>query len=173
MPKVEVKQIKVQELEERIKSAKMIIFTDYRGLNVSEISALRSRLKAAGADYKVVKNTLARRAFTNAGLEELIPFAEGPNALLFSDEELVEPAKILFDVVKTSKKLVVRSGMVEGKVFSADQLKNLSTLPPREVLVAQVLGGLQAPIYGFAYVLKANLTGLVRALDAVREQKAS
>ncbi|MGE5416565.1 MAG: 50S ribosomal protein L10 [Acidobacteriota bacterium] len=173
MPKIEVKQQKVQELEERIKSAKMIIFTDYRGLSVSEITGLRSRLKAAGAEYRVVKNTLARRAFTNAGLEELLPFTEGPNALLFSDEELVEPAKILFDVVKTSKKLEVRSGMVEGKVFNADQIKNLSTLPPREVLVAQVLGGLQAPIYGFAYVLKANLTGLVRALDAVREQKAS
>lgn len=168
---LEAKKQAVQEIQSRFQDASLVVFTDYRGLNVGEMNELRGKFKNVGADYRVLKNTLTRFALQNAGMEELLPYIEGPNAVLFSSSEPVEPAKILFDFAKTHKNLEVKVGLLEGKVIGADQIKGLSTLPSREVLVAQVLGGLQAPLYGFAYVLKANLSGLVRALDAIREQK--
>jgi large subunit ribosomal protein L10 len=168
---LEAKKQAVQEIQSRLQEANLVVFTDYRGLNVGEMNELRGKLKAAGAEYKVVKNTLTRFALQNIGLEEMVPYTEGPNAVLFSTNEPVEPAKILFDFARTHKNLEVKVGILEGNVIGVDQIKGLSTLPSREVLIAQVLGGLQAPLYGFAYVLKANLSGLVRALDAIREQK--
>ncbi|MGI6551272.1 MAG: 50S ribosomal protein L10 [Syntrophomonadales bacterium] len=171
MSNLEAKKQAVQEIQSRLQEANLVVFTDYRGLNVGEMNELRGKLKAAGAEYKVVKNTLTRFALQNIGLEEMVPYTEGPNAVLFSTNEPVEPAKILFDFARTHKNLEVKVGILEGNVIGVDQIKGLSTLPSREVLIAQVLGGLQAPLYGFAYVLKANLSGLVRALDAIREQK--
>ncbi len=171
MSNLEAKKQAVQEIQSRLQEANLVVFTDYRGLNVGEMNELRGKLKAVGVEYRVFKNTLTRFALQNSGLEELLPYAEGPNALLFSNTEPVEAAKILFDFAKTHKNLEVKVGLLEGKVIEANQVRGLSTLPSREVLVAQVLGGLQAPLYGFAYVLKANLSGLVRALDAIREQK--
>lgn len=171
MSNLESKKQAVQEIQSRLQDASLIVFTDYRGLNVGEMNELRGKFKTVGAEYKVLKNTLTRFALNNTGLEELIPYTEGPNAILFTSGEPVEPAKILFDFAKTHKNLEVKAGLLEGKVIGVDQIKGLSTLPSREVLVAQVLGGLQAPLYGFAYVLQANLSGLVRALDAIREQK--
>lgn len=171
MSNLEAKKQAVQEIQSRLQDANLVIFTDYRGLSVTEMNELRAKLKNAGAEYRVLKNTMTRFALQNTGLEELLPYIEGPNAVLFSTSEPVEPAKILFDFAKTNKNLEVKAGILEGKVIGIDQIKGLSTLPSREVLVAQVLGGLQAPLYGFAYVLKANLSGLVRALDAIREQK--
>lgn len=172
MPKIEEKQLVVKELVGNFNGASLVVFTDYKGLNVAEINELRSKLKSAGGDYKVVKNTLTRLAIKETGNEDLMPLTDGPNALLFTNDP-VESAKILFDFAKTHKNLEVKGGLLEGKAIAMDQVKALAMLPPREVLIAQVLGGLQAPIYGFAYVLKANLTGLVRALDGVREQKAA
>jgi len=168
---LEVKKQVVQDIQDRLQNANLVIFTDYRGMSVGEINALRAKFKAAGAEYKVVKNTLTRLALEKAGLEDLLPYIEGPNAVLFSSSDPVESAKILFDFARTNKNLEVKVGYLEGKVIGTDEIRSLSTLPSREVLVAQVLGGLQAPLYGLAYVLKANLSGLVRALDAIREQK--
>lgn len=171
MSNLEAKKQAVKEIQKWVQDANLVVVTDYRGLNVAEMNELRGKLKTVGAEYKVLKNTLTRFALQKNGLEELLPYTEGPNAMLFSSNEPVEPAKILFDFAKTHKNLEVKAGLLEGKVIGVDQVKALSTLPSKEVLVAQVLGGLQAPLYGFAYVLKANLSGLVRALDAVREQK--
>ncbi len=171
MSNLEAKKQVVQDIQERLQNANLVVFTDYRGMTVGEMNALRAKFKAAGADYKVVKNTLTRIALKNVGLDELLPYIEGPNAVLFSSSDPVESAKILFDFARTNKNLEVKVGYLQGKVIETEQIRNLSTLPPREVLVAQVLGGLQAPLYGLAYVLKANLSGLVRALDAIREQK--
>lgn len=171
VPTLEEKQARIRELEEKIRNAQLIVFTDYRGLNVGEMTELRVKLKEVGAEYKVIKNTLARIAFRNNGMEELVSLTEGPNALVFARENVVEPTKVLFDFAKNNKNLEIKTGIMEGKVLNAEQLKNLSTLPPREVLVAQVLGGLQAPIYGLVYVLQANISGLARVLNAIREQK--
>jgi len=173
MLKLEDKKKVVAELQVKFNQAKLVIFTDYRGLTVDEMSDLRSQLKPMGAKYQVAKNTLTRLAIKEAGMDNLEEFTQGPNAIIFADEDLVGPAKLLFDFAKTHKKLEIKGGSLEGKVIDVEELRSLSKLPPREVLLAQVAGTMAAPMVGFATVLKANLTGLVRALDAIREQKES
>lgn len=171
MPKIEEKQKVVQELAARINESNLVVLVDYRGLKVAEMTELRSKLREAGADLRVVKNTMTRLALQNTGDSSLEAFFEGPNAVSFSSSNEVEVVKTIFDFARVHKNLSVKAGMLDHNVLDADQLKTLSTLPPREVLLAQVVGGIQAPLYGLAYVLKANLSGLVRALDGVRQQK--
>lgn len=171
MPKMEVKQQIVKEIEERINDAKLVVFTDFRGLTVAEMTYLRNKLRTPGVKFKVVTNTMTEFALQNTGYGELIQHIEGPNAVLFSNEDLVGPAKTIFDFIAKYKKLEVKVGILEGQIVGADKIKALAELPPREVLIAQVLGTMQAPITSFVYVLNANITGLARALDQIREQK--
>jgi len=166
------KQI-VQGLTEKIKSAQSIVLADYRGLTVEQDTALRNALRAAGVDYKVVKNTLTSLAMKASGLEELDGFLSGPTAMAISTTDAVAPAKILAEYAKKFEKLELKAGMVEGKIINVDGIKALAELPSREVLIAQVLGGFNAPISGFVTVLNANLKGLVVALNAIAEQKAN
>ena len=164
------KQI-VQGLTEKIKSAQSIVLADYRGLTVEQDTALRNALRAAGVDYKVVKNTLTSLAMKASGLEDLDGFLSGPTAMAISTTDAVAPAKILAEYAKKFEKLELKAGMVEGKVIDVDGIKALAELPSREVLIAKVLGGFNAPISGFVTVLNANLKGLVVALNAIAEQK--
>lgn len=173
MPKMEEKQKIVQDIEERLNAASLIVFTDYRGLNVEEMSDLRNRLRVPGVEYRVLKNTMTRFALKNIGFQNVADQLVGPSAVLFSNEDVVGPAKTLFDFAKEHPNLEVKFGILEGQPVSADKVKALADLPPREVLIAQVVGTMQAPITSFVRVLNANLTGLVRALDQVREKKAS
>lgn len=166
------KQI-VQGLTEKIKSAQSIVLADYRGLTVEQDTALRNALRAAGVDYKVVKNTLTSLAMKASGLEDLDGFLSGPTAMAISTTDAVAPAKILAEYAKKFEKLELKAGMVEGKIINVDGIKALAELPSREVLIAQVLGGFNAPISGFVTVLNANLKGLVVALNAIAEQKAN
>lgn len=171
MPNLEKKQQVVKEIEQKIQDATLVVFTDYRGITVSEMNELRNMLRMPGVEFKVLKNTMLEFALKNTGNAELADNIEGPNAVLFSNEDPVAPAKAIYDFIKKHKKLEVKMGMVEGKVINADQVKALADLPSREALVAQVLGTMQAPITSFVTVLDANITGLVRALDQVRSQK--
>lgn len=171
MPNLEKKQQVVKEIEQKLSEAKLVVFTDYRGLSVKEMTDLRNQLRAPGVEFKVLKNTMTEFALQNLGYDELIEHIVGPNAVLFSNEDPVAPAKAIFDFIKKYKKLEVKVGLVEGKMIGAEQVKALADLPPREVLVAQVLGTMQAPITSFVTVLNANITGLVRALDQIREQQ--
>lgn len=171
MPKIEQKQIIVDEIYQKIDQAMLVVFTDYRGLNVDEITELRNKLRVPGVEYKVLKNTMLRFALEKAGCADTIAHITGPNAVVFSNEDPVGPAKTLFEFAKTHKNLEVKVGILEGQMITTDSIKNLAELPPREVLVATVLGTMQAPITSFVRVLNANITGLVRALDQVREQK--
>lgn len=173
MPKIEEKQKIVKELEQKLRNATLVVFTDYRGINVEEMTALREKLRVPGVEYRVVKNTLTEFALQNTGYAEVIEKLEGPNAVVFSQDDPVGPAKTLYEFIKQYKKLEVKVGIVEGQVVSAEKIKNLADLPPREVLLAQVVGTMQAPITSLVYVLNANLTGLARVLDAIREQKAA
>ncbi|MEN6349529.1 MAG: 50S ribosomal protein L10 [Syntrophomonas sp.] len=172
MPKIEAKKVIVQEIEQKLKDADLVIFTDYRGLNVDEMTDLRNKLRASGVEYKVLKNTLTEFALENTGHGDVIPYISGPNAVLFSQDDLVGPTKTIYEFIKQYKKLIVKVGILQGQTMTPDRIKNLADLPPKEVLLAQVVGTMQAPITSFVYVLNANLTGLVRALDKVREQKA-
>jgi large subunit ribosomal protein L10 len=169
---LEQKKEAVREMAEKVRSAKAVILADYRGLTVAQDTEMRTALRKAGIEYKVVKNSITRFAARENGLEDIIPFLEGPTAIAISNTDPVAPAKTLSDFAKKYEKFNLKAGIVEGRVISQEGIKALAELPPREVLVAKVLGGLKSPIYGFANVLNANLRGLVVALNAIAEQKA-
>lgn len=161
----------VAELKEKMGASVTFILTDYRGLNVAEITKLRRKLGEAAVEYRVVKNTLASRAARELGLEGLEPFLEGPTAIAFSSEDPVAPAKILSEAMSANKTLKIKAGVLEGRIIGLDDIKALADLPSREELLARVVGGFQAPLYGLVNVLAGNLRNLVNVLDAIRKQK--
>lgn len=169
---MEKKQEVVKEIQDKLANAQLVIFTNFRGVTVAEITELREKLRLPGVEYKVCKNTMLDFALKNLGYSDYEEKLFGPNAVIFSNEDLVTPAKVIAEFAKAHKKLeVIKMGIVEGKFITADEVKNLAELPPREILVAQVLGTMQAPITSFVRVLNANITGLARALEQIREQK--
>ena len=170
---LEQKKQVVAELSEKIKSAQGIVFADYRGLTVEQDTALRNAFRAAGVEYKVVKNRLTGLAVKENGIEGLDPFLNGPTAMAVSATDAVAPAKVISEFAKKYEKLEIKVGVVEGKVIDVNGIKALADLPSREVLIAKVLGGFNAPISGFVNVLNGNMRGLVVALNAIAEQKAN
>lgn len=165
------KEVIIQELKEKFEGAKVAVLTDYSGLNVAEANKLRRRLREAGCDFKVAKNTLASLAAKRLGLEAVDPYLQGPVAITFGTDP-VAPAKVLSDFIRETKKMEIKGAILEGKVIDARGVKELADLPPREVLLARVLGGMQTPMYGFASVLQGTLRSFVYALEAVRKQRA-
>ncbi|OUM98223.1 MAG: 50S ribosomal protein L10 [Firmicutes bacterium ZCTH02-B6] len=172
MPRPE-KVAAVEEIREQLAASKAVFVTDYRGLTVAQMTRLRRKLRESGTEYTVVKNTLTRIAARETDAQALDPFLEGPTALAFAKQDPVAAAKALLDFAKESKILQIRGGVLGGKPVGADDIQALANLPPREVLLAQVVGGLQAPISGFVFVLQGTLRKLVYALDAVRQKKES
>lgn len=170
---LEQKKEEVKQLSEKLKAAKALVLADYRGLTVEQDTELRNALRKAGVEYKVVKNTMTKFAVKENGLEGLEPFLSGPTALALSNDDVVAPAKLLSEYAKKYEKLELKAGVLEGKVIDLEGIKNLAELPPREVLIARVLGGFNAPISGFVNVLNGNIRGLVVALNAIAEQKAN
>ncbi|OGO83149.1 MAG: 50S ribosomal protein L10 [Clostridiales bacterium GWC2_40_7] len=167
------KRVVVDEISQKIKAAKAIVFADHRGLTVQQDTELRNALRKAGVEYKVVKNSLTRFAAKENGLDGLDPVLNGPTAMASSAVDAVAPAKVLSEYAKKFDKLELKAGVVEGKIIDLDGIKALADLPSREVLISRVLGGLNAPISGFVNVLNGNIRGLVVALNAIAEQKAS
>ena len=173
MPNIEAKQAIVQEIADKMKNAQGTVVVDYRGINVEEVTELRKKARENNIDYKVYKNSMMRFAAKEAGVEGLLDVLVGPTAIAFCEDDPVAPAKLINDFAGEHKALEIKAGVVEGKVLDVAGVKELAELPPREVLVAKVLGGLNAPISGFANVLNANLKGLVVALNAIAEQKGA
>jgi len=171
-PQVVKKEQSVEEIKRHMAEASMTVLADYRGLDVAEVTELRAKLRQAGVTFKVAKNTLVKIAAHDLGIMDLDPYLEGPTAVAFSSDP-VEAAKILTDFAKTHKELEIKSGILDNKFLNAEQLKDLAKLPSREVLLAMVVGGMQAPLAGFAGSLAGVLRKFVYALDQVREQKAS
>jgi len=171
MAKVEEKQVIVQEIADKFRNSQTAVLVDYRGLNVEEVTELRKKAREAGIDYKVYKNSMMRFAAKETGLEGLLDVMVGPTAVAFCETDPVAPAKLLSEFAKNHKALEIKAGMVDGKVLDVKGVEDLAELPPREVLVAKVLGGLNAPISGFVNVLNGNIRGLVVALNAIAEQK--
>jgi len=161
----------VKEIVEKFQNAQSVILVDYRGLNVEELNEFRSIARKESVDYKVYKNTMMRFAAKETGNEGLMEHLTGPTAVAFSNEDPVAAAKIVMEFSKKHKAMEVKGGLVGGKIISAEEIKDLADLPPKEVLVAKVLGGLNAPIAGFVGVLQANISGLARVLNQVQEQK--
>ncbi|AYC30625.1 50S ribosomal protein L10 [Paenisporosarcina cavernae] len=152
---IEAKQTLVNEITDKFKGAATAVVVDYRGLNVTQVTELRKQLREAGVEFKVYKNTLTRRAAEAAGLEGLNENLTGPNAIAFSSEDVVAPAKILNDFAKKNEQLEIKAGVIEGTLASAQDIKALAELPSREGLLSMLLSVLQAPMRNFALATKA------------------
>lgn len=163
----------VDDIARELEVAELIIATDYRGLTVSAITALRRRLREEQCRYRVSKNTLTKLACRRAGLEKLEQFLAGPTAIAYTSADPVGAAKVLLKFGKENEALEFKGGLLSGQLITPDQFKELGDIPPREVLLARVCSGFQAPIFCLVNVLQGNIRGLVYALEAVRAQKES
>ncbi|MBV7508798.1 50S ribosomal protein L10 [Bacillus sp. sid0103] len=152
---IELKQQIVSEISDKLKNSVSTVVVDYRGLSVAEVTELRKQLREAGVEFKVYKNSMTRRAAEATGLAELNAALTGPNAIAFSTEDVVAPAKILNDFAKKHEALELKAGVIEGNVASADEIKALADLPSREGLLSMLLSVLQAPIRNLALATKA------------------
>jgi len=161
----------IQELKEKLENSAVSIFTDYRGLNVAEATRLRRKLREAGCEFKVAKNTLTSLVVKRLNMDEISPYLEGPVAIAFGKDP-VAPAKILFEFIRETKKMEIKAGVLEGRVIDARGVKELADLPSREVLLSKILGGMHAPLYGFASVLQGTIRSFVYAVEALRKQRA-
>jgi large subunit ribosomal protein L10 len=158
MPNAKVlkeKQQAVAEVTEKLQASTCTIVADYRGLTVAQVTQLRKSLREAGVEFKVIKNSISRRATENANLTELDPHLVGPTAIIFSKDDIVGTAKIVADFAKKNNNLEVKAGVVEGKVVGQEQIKALAELPSREGLLSMLLSVLQAPMRNFALAVKA------------------
>lgn len=154
MAKVEIKAPIVDEIKAVVAKASSAILVDYRGLTVTEDTALRKELREAGVVYKVYKNTYLRRAFEGTDFAQLDKDLEGPTAIAFGIEDATAPARILAKYVEKIEALTFKSGVVEGTYYDAKGVETVSKIPSREVLISKLLGSLQSPITNFARVLK-------------------
>ncbi|MBA2881924.1 large subunit ribosomal protein L10 [Desulfosalsimonas propionicica] len=165
------KQELVSALHEKFEQKKILVLVDYKGLNVTKINDLRSKLRQAGIEFKVVKNTLLIRAAEQTDVELLRQQFEGPSAVAMSYDDPVAPAKVLCEFAKDNDKLQIKAGIMDGSVLDADGIKRLSELPSREVLLATVLGTMNAVPTGLVRALNNVPERLVYALKAINDQK--
>jgi large subunit ribosomal protein L10 len=166
------KEATVSQVLQKMTKSQSVILADYRGLNVQEVTELRKKLREAGVEYRVIKNTLTSRAAKEANIEGLDQYLSGPTALAFGYNDPVTPAKILANFAKDHKKLELKGGILEGKIISLSAVKSLAELPSREALLGQIAGLLQSPMRGLVTVLSGPLRNLAYATEAVRKQKA-
>ena len=167
----ESKQAAVAEIKQKIESSKSMVFINYMGLTVAEVTELRNQFRKESVAYHVLKNTMVELAAKDLGIDALIPFLKGPTAVAFGVTDPVAPAKVIVDFIAKAKKTEIKCGYIDGKVIDAAGVRALAELPPKEVLIARVMGSLNAPIANFVGVLSATLRSLVYAIDAVRKQK--
>ncbi len=160
----------VSQIEQWLRAAQMVVVADYRGLTVAEMSRLRSNLRAAKVEFHVTKNTLARIAARNVGVPELERFLEGPTAMAFGLGDPVETARAIVEAQKEPKPITVKGAVLDGRVLTFEDLVQLSKLPSREVLLAQVVGAMQAPLVGLVSVLSGPIRSLIYVLQARSEQ---
>lgn len=152
---VEAKKQVVSEIASKLRESKSTVVVDYRGLTVAQVTELRKSLREAGVEFKVYKNTLTRRAAEEAELAGLNEYLTGPNAIAFSTEDVIAPAKVLNDFAKDHEALEIKAGVIEGKLVTLDEVKAIATLPSREGLLSMLLSVLQAPIRNLALATKA------------------
>jgi large subunit ribosomal protein L10 len=157
----------VAELAERLRASETLIVADYRGLSMSEIDDVRTKLLEHGARFSVVKNSLTRRAAEEAGVPQLVELLEGPTAIAFvGDGDMVAVAKSLNETARQTRILTLRGGILQGQTMSADQVRDLAALPPTEVLQGQVLGAVVGPLNAIVGLFTAPLRELVGVIDA-------
>lgn len=151
----EEKEQQVAEIAQKLKNSKTTIITDYRGLDVAEVTELRKTLREAGIEYKVLKNTLVRRATAETNLSAADEFLIGPTAIAFGYDDVVAPAKIIVDFAKKHTNLEIKAGVLEGRLVTEEEVKALASLPSRDGLLSMLLSVLQAPMRNMALAVKA------------------
>ena len=156
------KKEEVTKLANKIKEAKLVLLTDYRGINVEDVTELRAELRKTNAEYTVIKNNITKRALAEAGIEGLEDKLVGPTAVIMSNEDYLEPSKVIYNFSKNNEFYKIKGGIIDGKVMTAEEIITLAKLPSRQELMAKLAGA-----------LLGNITKLAVALDAVREQKAN
>jgi len=159
------------EIKEKFTNAKSVIVTDYCGLNVAEVTELRNRLREAGVEYKVAKNTLLKIAAKDAGIEGVDEYFQGPTAVAFGLEDAVSPAQVLSKFAEDHKSLEIKAGILGGRLIGLAEVKALADLPSRDILLGQVASVFQAPIAGLVNVLQGPIRKLGYALEEVRKLK--
>ncbi len=163
----------IAELSAKLAKTKAAFLADYRGLTVEQVNTLRGELRKAGAEYQVVKNTLLRLASRDTGVACLDRYLAGPTAIAIAPGDPVASAKVLSEFAKANAKFELKGGALDGKVLSVDDIKALADLPSREVLLAKLLGSLNAPASNFVGVLAAVPRSLVQVLAAIQDKKAA
>ena len=154
------KEEEVKKLAEKLKEAKVILLTDYRGINVADVTKLRTDLRNANSEYKVIKNNIIKRALNENGENGLDELLEGPTAIVIGTEDYLEPSKVIYNYTKTNEFYKIKGGIIDGKVMTAEEIITLAKLPSRQELMAKLAGA-----------LLGNITKLAVALDAVKAQK--
>ena len=154
------KKEEVSKLAEKIKNAKVVLLTDYRGINVSDVTGLRTKLRGAEVEYKVIKNNITRRALIECGIEELNDVLEGPTAVIIGNNDYLDACKIIYEYAKDNEFYKIKGGIIDGKVVSVEEIITLAKLPSRETLIGMLAGA-----------LLGNVSKLAVALDQVRVKK--
>lgn len=152
---IEQKKQLVSNIADKLKNSKATILTDYRGLSVAEVTELRKQLREAGVEYKVLKNSMTRRATEQAGYTDLDQHLVGPTAIAFSEDDVIAPAKVLHGFSKDHEALEIKGGLLEGTYLPVDKIKELAELPSYEGLVSMLLSVLQAPMRNMAFAIQA------------------
>ena len=163
----------VNKLKEKFEQAKSVVLSDYRGLKVNQIADLRQKVKEAGGELKVAKNTLIKLALKNLKYEVPEEQLTGPTAILFSLQDEVAPIKILYDFFKENELPKIKVGFLERNLITEDKVIDLAKLPGRQTLYGILTGALQSPTFSLVYVLKANMGNLINTLKAVKQNKES
>lgn len=161
----------LNKLKEKFEQAKTVVLSDYRGLKVNQIAALRQKVKDVGGEIKVAKNTLIKLTLKNLKYEVPDEQLKGPTAVLFSFQDEVAPLKILYDFFKENDLPKIKAGFLEQKLITEDKVIDLAKIPNRQTLYGEVTGALRSPTFGLVYVLKANMSNLINVLKAVKQSK--
>ncbi len=168
---IEAKKKIVAELTEKINSASVVILSDFRGIAVNNLTRLRKGLFKEDSEFLVFKNTLLERALAACGFAPLGEKLTGPTALLLGYKDPAAPLKTLVEFIDEVEKGEIKSGIIEKNAVTVSQIKEVAKLPPREILIAKVVGGFKSPLYGLVNCLQGNIRGLVYALKAVAEKR--
>ena len=159
---LEQKRKEVSELAEKIQKAKVVLLTDYRGINVADVTEMRAKLRGTNTEYKVIKNNITRRALEECKVEGLEELLEGPTAVILGYDDYLEPSKIIYNFSKENDFYKIKGGIIDGKVVTTEEIITLAKLPSRETLIAKLAGA-----------LLGNISKLAVALDQVKLQKES
>ena len=151
---INLKKEQVSNLAEKMKKAKLILLADYRGINVSDVTGLRNELRNINAEYKVIKNNITRRALEECKLEGLDTELEGPTAVIMTEEDYLEPTKVIYNFTKSNDYYKIKGGFIDGKLMTAEEIITLAKLPSKQDLLSMLAGGLLANISKFAVALE-------------------